>query len=244
MKQTSLRVAAYKHIRNAMASGKFKAGSRISTQFLADDIGISRTPVAEALLLLEHEGYLDRFPRSASVVRQPTQQEIAELYELRLALECYAVEQACVKARPEDLSHLKSYLHKMKDCLIWSKEHKQTLRGEMLNHYFASDAAFHMLLVNIGGNSKIRKVIEDAHVYTKIFCFPREREEFQDYDHILPVYKYHVTIYRAVRSRRADVAGRLMKSHIKVSRDSTLEFMGRNIHTDRDAVSLDFVFAS
>src|SRR5690554_2454888 len=97
MQQASLRAEAYNYVKDALVSGKLKAGSRLSTQSLANDIGISRTPVAEALLILEHEGFLERFPRSASVIRQPDYIEVDELYELRLALESYVVEQAAKK---------------------------------------------------------------------------------------------------------------------------------------------------
>jgi DNA-binding GntR family transcriptional regulator len=235
--KASLRTEAYKFVRSALANGKLKAGSRVSTQSLADDIGISRTPVAEALLILEHEGFLERFPRSASVVRQPDQWEISELYELRLALESYAAENTAKNATAKEISTLKSFLDKMKECLLWLRDQNhEVLDTKMLNQYLSSDAAFHMLLVKVGGNTKITKVISDAHVFTKIFCFPRERQDHQNFKNVMKAYKHHANIYRAIKKRDGYLAGKLMKNHIRKSKQASLDFVEKHYRQQKQDV--------
>ncbi len=240
MKADSLRFEAYKYLRNALANGKLKAGSRVSTQSLANDIGISRTPVAEALLILEHEGYLERFPRSASVVRQPDAWEISELYELRVALESYAAEQAAQKATPREVATLKSCLGKMKECLLWLRDGgHECLDAEMLRYYLAADAAFHMLIVSVGGNSRITRTIEDAHVFTKIFCFPRDRDDHHLFENIFHSYKEHARIYRALKRRDSAESRESMAAHILASKESSMNFVQKYYAHKRQGGGID-----
>src|ERR1700733_14697298 len=90
----SLRERAYLHIQRKIAVGELPAGSRVSELLLARELGISRTPIREALGQLVAEGLLDQTPSQGAEVVRLTRQDIIELYELREALEVHAVGKA------------------------------------------------------------------------------------------------------------------------------------------------------
>src|SRR6201995_3075492 len=82
-----LREQAYKHIHGKLLAGELPAGHVLSEHSLAREIGISRTPVREAIQRLEQEGVLEQIPRYGTVVRRPERRDLEELYQLREALE-------------------------------------------------------------------------------------------------------------------------------------------------------------
>ena len=87
----SIRERAYLHIQQLLLSGKLEAGSSVSEQMLAKDLGSSRTPIREAMNQLAAEGLLEPSPNGGMIVTQLGREDIIELYELREALEVYAV---------------------------------------------------------------------------------------------------------------------------------------------------------
>ena len=87
----SIRERAYLHIQQLLLSGKLEAGSSVSEQLLARDLGSSRTPIREAMNQLAAEGLLEQSPNGGMIVAQLGREDIIELYELREALEVYAV---------------------------------------------------------------------------------------------------------------------------------------------------------
>src|SRR5258708_6678592 len=103
MPSDPLREHAYKHIHGKLLAGEMPAGHVVSEHSLAREIGISRTPVREAIRRLEQEGILEQVPRYGTIVRRPERRDLEELYQLREALEPYAVAQAAGRLGPQDL---------------------------------------------------------------------------------------------------------------------------------------------
>ena len=95
MKQGSpLTHQAYQHIQAEILAGRFAAGTLISETRIAEELGISRTPVGEAIRTLASEGWVEQQPRRGTIVRSFSRREIIELYELREALETFAAGKA------------------------------------------------------------------------------------------------------------------------------------------------------
>ena len=91
---TPLTHRAYQHIQSEILAGKLSAGTQISETRIAEQLGISRTPVGEAIRTLAAEGWVEQQPRRGTVVRSFSRREIIELYELREALETFAARKA------------------------------------------------------------------------------------------------------------------------------------------------------
>jgi DNA-binding GntR family transcriptional regulator len=107
--KASLKQRAYDHIRQKLMSGVLIGGSRISDAELAEEIGISRTPVREAIIQLETEGVIEQIPRFGSFIRMLSREELIHLYELREVLEGHNAAMAAERATPEEVRRLESY---------------------------------------------------------------------------------------------------------------------------------------
>ena len=87
----SLSQHAYQHIQGLLLNFELSSGTRVSEHTLAKKMGISRTPVREAIRRLQDEGVLYQVPSSGTYVARPNRKQVVEMYELRLALETMAV---------------------------------------------------------------------------------------------------------------------------------------------------------
>ena len=97
---------AYQAVFDAIAAGRIKPGERLRETDLAETIGLSRTPVREAIRRLEAEGLVTHEPRIGAVVKTLTQQEIVELYEMRIVLETTAASMAAKHASDAEVRTL------------------------------------------------------------------------------------------------------------------------------------------
>src|SRR5580704_7630282 len=102
----TLKQHAYKLIRKRLLSGSLPPGGRLSDDALAKELGISRSPVREAISQLTSEGLVEYRPRSGAYVRVPEPRELAEWYETRIALEGFAVMRAAERITEPQLSEL------------------------------------------------------------------------------------------------------------------------------------------
>ncbi len=96
-------VAATELIRQAILDGRLEPGSRLKEEELARELGISRTPVREALLMLQAEGLIETTPNRGAVVRTHDADDLIDLYQLRALLEGYAARQAATRVSGHEL---------------------------------------------------------------------------------------------------------------------------------------------
>jgi DNA-binding GntR family transcriptional regulator len=100
-------------LRQAIISGEMPLGSRVRQQELAARFGVSTTPVREAFQMLQTEGLLQIDPHKGAIVRQPTEAEVREIYEMRMALEGLAIEKATTNMTETTLQDLQQMLRVM-----------------------------------------------------------------------------------------------------------------------------------
>jgi DNA-binding GntR family transcriptional regulator len=221
MKADHLRNKAYDYLHRQILSGALPAGSQVSELSLARQIGLSRTPVREAVRRLVHEGLLEQVPRFGTIVRSFGRQDIIELYELRLALECFAVEQAAARIRADDLDTLARLCEQIrKQMQDLQKSKKTSVDAAGLQRLLAADLAFHMVLVRAAGNRRILDIVADSRVLTRIFSTPRQEHNLQV---LRETYRFHNDIQRALKKRDGEAARRLLAEHIRTSLREALE---------------------
>jgi len=182
----SLRQKAYQHIQERILTGRLPAGAALSEVALARQIGVSRTPVREAIGQLVAEGFLEQIPGRGVVVIEPAREDIIELYELREALEVYAVGKAAGR-RPQaaemDMLHAAcEEIRAMAEALRSSG--RQRLDETEMQRFLATDLKFHMLLLRVAGNRRITKVVADTRLLTRIFSYRREGHDAPQLDRI------------------------------------------------------------
>jgi DNA-binding GntR family transcriptional regulator len=217
----SVREKAYRHIQRLIADGVLEAGSGISELLLAKELGSSRTPIREAMSQLAAEGLLEVSPNGGMVVAQLKREDIIELYELREALEVYAVGKvARVPLRPADKDRLQ-FLVDMIGALEKELEERgaKELDAEQMQRFIACDLGFHALLMSMTHNSRIQKIIHETRLLIRIFAIQRHGHTKPELESIR---NYHQRVLDAVANRDEFQAMEALAAHIQESQRERL----------------------
>ena len=211
---------AHQHILGKVFSGEAPAGAALSEVSLATQLGISRTPVREAMAQLVAEGVLQKSSRG-SVVAEPTRQDIIELYELREALEVYAIGKTADRPPgPRQLQTLGQLVEQVRTAAAeLKKSARPVLEGEALRAFVACDLRFHTLLLQAGGNQRMLKLLDSTNLLLRIFTLRREHHTSKL---LGEVYGFHRRILDAVAGGQRDRAMEVLGEHIRHSRDERL----------------------
>jgi DNA-binding GntR family transcriptional regulator len=212
----SIRERAYQHIQKLLLSGNLAAGSSVSEQMLAKDLGSSRTPVREAMNQLAAEGLLEQSPNGGMVVAQLGREDIIELYELREALEVYAVGKiARTPLRPADRDRLQSLVEELSVFRRELEESgKEALDEAQMNRLLTCDLGFHALLMSLAFNSRMQKSMNEARLLISVFAI---RREGHDREALAKIQEYHQNILNALIKQDKDAAMRELSEHIQES---------------------------
>lgn len=231
---------AYRHIQSKIVSGALRAGEAISEVALSKEIGISRTPVREAIGQLLAQGFLKHIPGGGTVVNLPTRSDILELYELREALEVYAVGKAARQPlHPSDAQKLQEMCEDLA-ALAGELEKaggNRRLDPEAMASFLALDMRFHMLLLRAAGNHRILKVVRDTRLMIRIFHTQRDGHDARQ---LRDIYTFHKKILEAVQKGDAAQAMSLSGEHIRISCKERLEAYERWERVSR--ISVDDAF--
>jgi DNA-binding GntR family transcriptional regulator len=159
-----LKDRAYDRIKVRLLNDDYPPGSFLSERQLAGDLGMSKTPVKAALERLVAEGFISISPQQGIVVRQPSVQEIADLYEIRAALETYTLRTLAGVLTSEQVDRVRANLRT-----------QAKIRGSgNVAKAVAADAAFHAQFVEFLGNREISRVMDQLRermqrVITRVF---------------------------------------------------------------------------
>lgn len=210
----------YQVLRERLFTGRFRPGSRVSELALAKELGMSRTPVREALNQLISEGVLEQVPNAGVFVKKPDRGDLEDLYQLREWLETHAAAEAARRITPPELAELEQSCHVLRE-LADRCRHLGADRAEevLLPRRVTADFAFHTTLIRASGNRRVMKVVADHHVLSQLWgALP----EPQTLANLAQLYKEHTRILRAVRRRDPDAAWEFMRHHLQVARDKVL----------------------
>jgi DNA-binding GntR family transcriptional regulator len=218
----SLRERAYAHIQRGIATGDLKPDTSISEVLLARTLKMSRTPIREAINQLVAEGLLEQTPNRGTLVVRLQRQDVIELYELREALEVYAVRKAAqLPLRSADLERWAQYSAEI--ALLGKqlqKSSRTTLTSEQMRQFVAADLNFHNMLMRMSVHGRIHKVLNDTRLLIRIFGIERP-----DYDvaTLERIHQQHADIISAVRNGEAELASNLLAKHIEISLQERLQ---------------------
>lgn len=191
-------------VRKAIVEGRVAPGERLKEEELARELGISRTPVREALLILHAEGLVDAAPNRGATVRAHTAEDLEELYELRAVLEGYAARRA---ARLVDDDQIRR-LHE-------SCERFGTLECATIEEIVAENATFHGIVLEAARSTRlvgmVRSVVELPLVYRSYVSYSPAQTAISLH--------YHRQLAAALERRDAERAELIMKEHVYEARD-------------------------
>lgn len=217
-----LREQAYRHLHQKILSGEFKPGSRISEQSISKELGISRMPVRDAIRQLQNEGLVEQVPRYGTVIFKPKRKDVMDLYKLREALESYAAAEVAKTSTPSLLKKLATYIEAMKEFRDKLQQGDlPLLQGNDLLRFLAIDMAFHMLIIQATGNSRLLKTVKDTQSLSQIF---RVRRQVHSFEVVEKAVEHHTEIYRMFEKGDSEAARTAMARHIQDSMRQTLDF--------------------
>jgi DNA-binding GntR family transcriptional regulator len=217
----SVRERAYLLIQQKIARGELLPGSAVSEVSLAQELGSSRTPVREALSQLVAEGLLEQTPHRGAVVIQLRRKDIVDLYELREALEVYAVGKAARKTNTaQELQRLRNFA----DEILRLRDELPPTPGSLLDarqmhRFITCDLGFHTLLLRMAANPRILKTVNETRLLMRIFSIHRNGH---DAGKLSDIYKQHEGIYQAIAGQDPARARDIMAAHIQQSQQERL----------------------
>ncbi len=208
---------AYDYIRERILSGTYLPGSTLITSQLAEEIGVSRTPVRDALRQLEADGLVVIRAHFGANVRTVTFQEFRDLCGMRLALESYAARFAAANRSSEELQEMRQALEAMKSC---TEKIGGSQDADLQADLVREDIRFHIAILTAARNGLIRQEILRLHLVNRIvsarsaaMMTPVDREESAA--NRREVLAEHAAIYQAIADRDAEGAQRAMDRHIQ-----------------------------
>jgi DNA-binding GntR family transcriptional regulator len=198
--RSTLTSRALEALRAAIVDGRLEAGERYSVAQLAERFGVSRTPVREALLVLERQGVV-RFERNRGVrVLETTAHDLEEVFALRLLLEVPATRRACALLTGDDLGALERELQSMTRLATEADE----------GAFMAHDKRFHEIILRASGNRRLTTIVSQLRDFVR-FRGASTVGRSRDLQAILAE---HVVILDALRAREAPEAARAMRAHL------------------------------
>ena len=206
----------YQRLKTDLHEFLFTPGQRLSEAALAEQMGVSRTPIREALTRLRDEGLVEVESKTGWFVRPIDFDRIDQLYDLRVLLELDAVTRLSQAEAPEQL------LAPLRQA--WLLPSGERLRdgpavGEL-------DERFHSALVKAAGNDEIARVHDDVTGRIRIV----RRLDFTRDERIDATYQEHARILRAVLQRKADQAKMLLRAHIEQSKAEVRSITLHTLH--------------
>ena len=215
-----LRDIVFQTLRNAIITGELQPGERLMETQLAEKLGVSRTPIREAIRKLELEGLVVMVPRKGAQVAQFTEKDIQDVLEVRAALEALAARLAC--QRMDDRAFLKLQLA--------IAEYSYAAKSKDLEMMIEKDVEFHDIICNATQNDKLIQLFnnlkEQVNRYRITYLKNVEESETVEAEHL--------AILDALKNKNEDVASTLAAQHIYTQCDSIITDLVKSIN-DQEA---------
>ena len=195
-----LRDVVFNTLREAILRGELKPGERLMEIQLANKLGVSRTPIREAIRKLELEGLVLMIPRKGAEVAQITEKSLRDVLEVRRALENLAVQLACLRMSPQTLADLKAA----------ARAFEEILGGEDVTAVAEADVAFHDVIYMATDNQRLISLLnnlrEQMYRYSVEYLKKKECHKQLLWE--------HQEIIRAIEAGEIDVATKITEQHI------------------------------
>jgi DNA-binding GntR family transcriptional regulator len=217
-KQTvPVRKKAYEHLKTAILSGHLSPKERLTEEHLAETLGVSRTPVREALYKLEAEGLICPLKTRGFIVSGDSKEEVKELFELRAILEGYALRIISEKITREGLQHLGTFIDKA----------QAALEANRMDDVFKWNTRFHDYLHELVSDSiRLYRLIVDMRKQV----LRHRKVTLQSIEGAQRTIDGHQKILLALRLKDPELCEKTMREHIKLAKeDALLTLLGEHI---------------
>ena len=202
-KNKSMREKVYDTLKQMIIDGVIKPGERIIETEYSNKFQISRTPIREAIRMLELEGLVESQTTGGVIVKTLTREEISEIYKIRIALESLIIEEIIKKINNQDIKKLEKVL----------KNTKKAFEVKDIEKVFSLFTEFNQILYDIASLPKVTGMINNINLYLKRFRKlsidnpSRKEEAFED----------HVQILEAITNKELSTAISINRMHLEKS---------------------------
>jgi DNA-binding GntR family transcriptional regulator len=210
--RTNLRDQIYDILKRRIVLRQIESGKKINEEDLAKSLGVSRTPIRETLLRLEHEGIVKIIPRRGAFVVSQTKEKVMDLFEVREVLEGLVARLATKNMHHELLDRLKICLEKISSG---NGDNNRLLK------YTPADVEFHATLLEAADNELLKSMMESVNVHLQMVrlrtvALPGRPEQ---------TVKEHYEILEAIEKKNSSLAEKLMRKHVASVRKDALKNM-------------------
>jgi DNA-binding GntR family transcriptional regulator len=198
----SLRDQAYVLLKDAIAAADIysqRQDLRLDERQLMQALGVSRTPVREALTLLEQEGFIRTFPRRVIYIVRKSKREIIEMIQMWAALESMSARLATLHASDEEIGKLRHLFD----------EFQNSPPSEHIGEYSDANIAFHQMIIRLGGSQLIADASRNLFLHVRAI----RKATISQNDRASRSIVDHLNIIEALERRDTDLAERLTRQH-------------------------------
>lgn len=213
----------YEEVLHAILEHRFKPGERLSIPALARSLDVSQMPVRQAIDRLSEEGLVDIRPRSGTFVAEADEQDVAETFDIRRALDALAAETAVKHVSDPDLAEL--------DSLVREMDGFAKLGTEDMRSHDRLNWEFHLLIVRLSGNEKLYEMYKQLNAHLKIASV---HVSSRDWAARVPrAQAEHREMVQALRDRSAAALTRVLAVHVERGKAALI----RDIRAARDLLA-------
>ena len=205
----NLSARVYNQIKNLILCNEIMPGQKLHHQQLSERLGVSRTPVREALTRLVQEGYVSFLPNRGFTCKEIRMQEAEELYELREALEAFAVEKAIATLTENALTQLREKIN------AYGRDVQHRFTRERLVY----DQDVHLQIAKLTGNETLRNTL--SHVFERI-VLKRRTDGLYDPARGIDAHHEHLRLLDAMEQRDAAAAVAILRNHIQAGKKNVM----------------------
>lgn len=195
-----LRDVVFKTLRKGILTGELKPGERLMEIHLANRLGVSRTPIREAIRKLELEGLVTMVPRRGAEVANITEKNLKDVLEVRQALESLAIELACERITEENKEELRQKLDQVETAV----------RTGDTGAIASADVAFHDAIVEFSGNMRLMQLVSNLGEQMYRYRF----EYIKDVTKHSQIMSEHRIMFESIMENDKEKAATIVKVHI------------------------------
>ncbi len=204
-----LRDVVFNTLRQAILTGELKPGERLMEIHLANKLGVSRTPIREAIRKLELEGLVTMIPRRGAEVAQITEKSMNDVLEVRRALDALCVELACERITQEDMGRLKQACEAF-EAAVRTRDVKKIARA---------DVELHDIIVQATGNQRLVQLIHNLSEQMYRYRF----EYLKDASSHEMLQQEHLEMYHSILNKDKVTAADVVRKHINNQEEAIIK---------------------
>ncbi|WP_372714390.1 GntR family transcriptional regulator [Ilyobacter sp.] len=205
-KNKPMRERVYEILKKMIIDGEISPEEKIVETEYAEKFQISRTPLREAIRMLELEGYVESHSKGGVIVKNCTKEDVEEIYKIRIALEGIILEEVIKKASQSDIKKLENIIKDTKKMMAENKNN---------DDIFKLFSKFNNTLYSIAKMSRVEDLIKNMNLYLRRF----RKMAIEDFDRKKQAYDDHVELVNAIKENDINKALEINKIHLERSKN-------------------------